>query len=406
MMDELASPPSSPSQPTSPPDYSAPAEKLFMEHFNRVINRATAELETVYCNYCGREFKWKSQGYGIFIRHLKYNHPDAMDDTSSQGSAEQKFKCDIQISPNQWDAFSNLCQLLKICKEAIEELSGVYYPTSVLVLDNCVKIAILFNSLIGSDDLGGCTAEMMGEWLKYFYDIPNIFLVAKLLDPRVRLDGLEKMLGIYYDALFPVKDDHTPVPSVVVANAKTCLYDLFNEYRTKYSDKLEIIGSSSTSSNDDGSSGDKSLSIRLQNLFDEIKGKRPKRYASNPYEELEAYFTADFEYIDAEFDVLKWWSRRTMSFPIMSLIARDVLAVPASTASVNQTFCLGGYALDERQSTINPQDLEKQILLGDWTRAENRSQENDYDEAEECDTISVGSSDADAVSEDSDNPFD
>lgn len=306
---------------------------------------------------------------------------------------------DIHLLPSQWDACSNLCRLLEVFKDVVEVLAGVYYPTSVLVVDKCIKVAVLLNSLTECDGLGGCFGEMMAKWLEYFHDIPIIFLVAKLLDPRVRIDGLEKLLGIYYDALFPVKDENAPVPSVVVAKAKTFLYDLFDEYKIKCSDDLGV--GSSTSG--DGSI-DHSLSHRLQNLFDEIKGKRPKRYGPSPYQELETYFTADFEYADVEFDVLKWWSRRTMSFPTLSLIAKDILAVPASTVSVDQAFSTEGYALDERQSMLYTWNMENQRLLSDWTRAERRIQENNYDEAEDSDTISVGSDDT--MSEDGDNPFD
>lgn len=270
-----------------------------------------------------------------------------------------KQQYDIVLSTNQWDVCYNLCQLLKTFKDVIKELSGVYYPTSVLVVDNFVKIAVVFNSLVGCDGLGDCIAEMMVNWLNHFYEIPNVFLIAKLLDPRIRIYGLEEMLGSYYDALFPIKDDKTPIPSVIVDNAKTCLFNIFHEYRIKYSDSLGINTYSSS---------------------------------SNPYQELEAYLTADFELIETEsFDILKWWSRWTMNFPIVSLIAKDVLAVPASIASVEQAFSEEGYILKDREYELTPPIREKKRLLGDWANAELQQQEMDTDEADESDTIETES---------------
>lgn len=300
---------------------------------------------------------------------------------------------DFRIVSSQWDACYDLCKLLKTFKDAIEELSGVYYPTSVLFVDHCVKIAVVFNSLIGSDGLGDCSAGIIAKWLEHFLEIPNVFLLAKVFDPRVRLDGLETMLEIYYDALFPTKDDDTPLPSSVVANVRTSLYEIFEEYRTKHSENssMDIISTSSVN-------GELiPLSVLLQNLYDKISRKRPWSYGSNPYGELEYYLTATFEYeVDAEFDVLRWWSRMTMQFPIMSLIAKDILAVPASTASVEQAFSTGGgYVLNERQSMMSLRSLENQLLLGDWKLAEDRCQENDYDDDNESDSISDSDDDDD-----------
>ena len=123
---------------------------------------------------------------------------------------------------------------------------------------------------------------MKGKWLKHFEEIPTVFLLAKVFYPRIRLDGVEKMLEIYYDALFPIKNDKTPIPSLIVANVKKLLYDLFQEYSMKHGARLGINVSSSSSSHSD----EIPLSVRLQNLFDEFSMKQPRCYGPNPYGEL------------------------------------------------------------------------------------------------------------------------
>ncbi|KAG6405703.1 hypothetical protein SASPL_133295 [Salvia splendens] len=90
-----------------------------------------------------------------------------------------------------------------------------------------------------------------------------------------------------------------------------------------------------------GSHSDEMIPLlqRLQNLYYEVSEKRPRCYGANPYGELETYLAARFEYIvEPEFDILKWWSRMTMQFPVMSLIAKGILAAPALTVSVAQAF--------------------------------------------------------------------
>ena len=175
--------------------------------------------------------------------------------------AEQQFE-DVRVNLAQFEACSSLYQLLTTFYQVVEELSRVYQPTSVLVLDNCVKIAVLFNSLMGRDGLAQCVAEMIAKWLKYFREIPTVFLLAKVFDPRIRLHGVEKLLEIYYDALFPIKDENTPIPSLIVANVKKCLHDLFQEYSMKHGASLGMNLSS-------GSLSDEMTPLlqRLKNLY-------------------------------------------------------------------------------------------------------------------------------------------
>ncbi|KAL6497186.1 hypothetical protein OROGR_029115 [Orobanche gracilis] len=87
----------------------------------------------------------------------------------------------------------------------------------------------------------------------------------------------------------------------------------------------------------------------------------------------------------------KWWAKRSI-FPVVATIAKEILAVPASTVSVEQAFSVGGYILDERRSRLTPQNLEAQALLNDWVKAELRQQEPNYNKQEDSDTYDTGSS--------------
>ncbi|KAL6501123.1 hypothetical protein OROHE_025320 [Orobanche hederae] len=83
---------------------------------------------------------------------------------------------------------------------------------------------------------------------------------------------------------------------------------------------------------------------------------------------------------DGNNNLLKWWAKRSTIFPVVATIAKEILAVPASTVSVEQAFSTGGYNLDERRSRLTPQNLEAQSLMNDWVKAELRQQEQNYDE--------------------------
>ncbi|KZV25903.1 hypothetical protein F511_31520 [Dorcoceras hygrometricum] len=58
-------------------------------------------------------------------------------------------------------------------------------------------------------------------------------------------------------------------------------------------------------------------------------------------------------------------------------MAKEILACPVSTVAVEQAFSMEGNTLDERRSTIRPENLEAQCLLNDWSRAASRTQDQD-----------------------------
>ncbi|KZV42624.1 hypothetical protein F511_32887, partial [Dorcoceras hygrometricum] len=95
---------------------------------------------------------------------------------------------------------------------------------------------------------------------------------------------------------------------------------------------------------------------------------------------LEEYgLTSKFSTTEDEdtFDILRWWAQKKQVYPILSLMAKEILACPVSTVAVEQAFSMGGNTLDERRSTIRPENLEAQYLLNDWSRAASRTQDQD-----------------------------
>lgn len=187
---------------------------------------------------------------------------------------------------------------------------------------------------------------------------------------------------------------------------------LFQEYESKYSDR----GSSSRPSQRPRSSfnlGIDSSSVaaqRLQSFF------QNQGTGSNISSELDIYLSEPKSTDLAgegpnDVDVLQWWSRRQNQYPILAMMAREILAVPASTVSVEQAFSVGGYVLDERRSVMTPRNLEAQVLLKDYTLAEMREQENNWDEifaeypistteAESTDTDSIATTETDEFEDD------
>ncbi|KAL5815880.1 hypothetical protein ACOSQ3_024258 [Xanthoceras sorbifolium] len=67
--------------------------------------------------------------------------------------------------------------------------------------------------------------------------------------------------------------------------------------------------------------------------------------------------------------ILAWRKNSIAKFPILSLIAKDVFAMPISTVAFESAFSTGGRILDPFRSSLTPKMVEGLILTGNWLQA-------------------------------------
>ncbi|CAN0925081.1 Putative AC transposase [Linum grandiflorum] len=80
------------------------------------------------------------------------------------------------------------------------------------------------------------------------------------------------------------------------------------------------------------------------------------------------------------FDILGWWKTNSVKYPILSDIARDILAVPISTVPSESAFSTGGRVLDSFRSSLSLQIVEALICCGDWIRSSKPLQNDDEED--------------------------
>jgi hypothetical protein len=89
--------------------------------------------------------------------------------------------------------------------------------------------------------------------------------------------------------------------------------------------------------------------------------------------ELLAYLDSDpiSEY-DDDFNILSCWRDRRRAYPVLSILAKDVMSVHVSTISSKSTFSLVGRVIEERRRSLRS-DMEEMIsCLKDWELAATR----------------------------------
>ncbi|KAL0815145.1 hypothetical protein Bca101_071588 [Brassica carinata] len=181
--------------------------------------------------------------------------------------------------------------------------------------------------------------EMYQKFDKYWDGLKNInkmLIVATVFDPTKKMDLASMCFEEFYgqDSL-EGKEMHDSVISV--------LHNMFKEYSDRYGKSQEEQSDHSKKSKAQASrcaEAESSLSMDLvedgfgykrtdrrykQKLNEGVKDKR---------DELEIYLKEDVENPDlmvgVEYDVLSYWKRNCTKFPILSLMAKDVLAMQVS----------------------------------------------------------------------------
>ena len=107
------------------------------------------------------------------------------------------------------------------------------------------------------------------------------------------------------------------------------------------------------------------------------KTKKQKISSSSHFNELVSYNKTDFEISNiSNFNILDWWRAKSSPefYPIMAIMARDLLTVQASTIASESAFSLSGRILTDRRSNLSPQSLEICVCYKDYLDAEKREQ--------------------------------
>jgi hypothetical protein len=103
--------------------------------------------------------------------------------------------------------------------------------------------------------------------------------------------------------------------------------------------------------------------------------------------ELSSYLDNDtITQFGADFNILNWWQRHKLTYPILALLAKDVLTVPASTISSESTFSLASRVLEERRRRFTTDMVEVLSCIKDWELADKHMQNTVEKETKELES--------------------
>jgi hypothetical protein len=85
--------------------------------------------------------------------------------------------------------------------------------------------------------------------------------------------------------------------------------------------------------------------------------------------ELEVYLSKQAIPRSDDFDILGWWKNKSLEYPTLSCMARDVLVAPASSVPSESAFSLARRLISDFRSRLTPKTVEELMCLQYWFRA-------------------------------------
>jgi hypothetical protein len=243
---------------------------------------------------------------------------------------------------------------------------------------------------------------MKDKFLKYWGTIPLLYAFAFILDPRAKMRGFNNVLALMSQL---THSDY----SGYLTSVRADLSDLFNKYddkfgsvrlqrtsnatpgegKSKYAWDLVFgaygIGSSSSMAlgaglGAFGASGSSSMGPELsRRTYASVLLHAASTHGISG-SELADYLDSDtVQKFDDEFNLLDWWHDHKLTYPVLSILAKDIISVPVSIVSSESAFSLAGRVIEERRRRLGSGMVEMLSLLKDWEAADARMQHTTED---------------------------
>lgn len=205
--------------------------------------------------------------------------------------------------------------------------------------------------------------------------IHGVVGVSAVLDPRYKI----KVLEFYFQKLF---GEHYKEE---VEKIRALCYKLVKEYNCRSPNLMEGIGDSSSQSS--------SMDIESLSEFDVfiLQSKRSKTIDYGKAE-LDHYLSEEVLPRTPGFDVLNWWRSHVPKYPVLQLMARDLLSIPVSTVASESAFSASGRLVSPHRSRLHPDTMKALMCAQSWLWATEMKGESSSGYATIYDDMELGDS--------------
>jgi hypothetical protein len=225
---------------------------------------------------------------------------------------------------------TKILAFLELFYDSTVALSGAYYLTANLMIHHIVRIVIHLHKYQNDEHIRVVVQPMIDKYNKYWRTIQELYWIAFILDPRAKIKGFNKgirKLQLIIDADYSNK----------LLETRSLLFKLYHKYDDLYGSVREkrvvppsLSGKQRTAWDEIYDDDDDVLPPNLD-LSRSIPPTALLHAASNTKNgsELTAYLDYDtISQLDDDFNILNWWRRHKLTYPVLSTLAKDIFSVP------------------------------------------------------------------------------
>ncbi|XP_031105629.1 zinc finger BED domain-containing protein RICESLEEPER 1-like isoform X1 [Ipomoea triloba] len=271
----------------------------------------------------------------------------------------------ISLSEKEWEWASSVTGYVKLFVEVTNVFAGNKYLTPNIYFPEICDIHIQLTEWCRSTDdfLGDIARKMKAKFDLYWSKCSLSLAIAAILDPRFKM----KLVEYYYPQIYGSDASNH------IKNVSNAIRELFNEYATDSTSlDQEPLGQGNSPSTCTGTRD------RLRG-FDKFLNETSQ--TQSVASDLVKYLEEPVFPRNYDFNILNWWKVHTPRYPILSLMARDILGIPASTIGPELAFSNQVRVLDQSKSSLHPNTREALICGQDWLRLESEESSSSLNHA-------------------------
>ncbi|KAK3229134.1 hypothetical protein Dsin_001015 [Dipteronia sinensis] len=198
---------------------------------------------------------------------------------------------------------------------------------------------------------------------KYWSTIPFLYALGLIVDPRVKLSGLDFLLEFIGNNL---SIDY----SKQITDIRNKLFEVFSIYERRFGGV------------DTQPSGEPETEP-MQTSWSILKWRKKsssssstQRSAASSGAELNRYLEAQFDACEdtEKFDLLLLWKTYSVRYLVMSHLACDVLVIHVSTVCSEQAFSTSGRIVEPKRSCLTLEMVEVLTCFRNWEHSRKRLQ--------------------------------
>ncbi|KAK6157515.1 hypothetical protein DH2020_011763 [Rehmannia glutinosa] len=312
------------------------------EKFNEIVQLVGINWQK--CLSIDNPFQWNST-YMMLEAALEYKEAFPQ---------LQEHDPDFSMCPSgiDWDRLRAITSILKFFHEVSNIFVGRKHITANSYFAEICDIHLqLIEWCQKSDDfISSLALKLKSKFDEYWKKCSLIMAIAAILDPRFKM----KLVEYYYPQIY---GDSAPDCIDIVSNCMKALYSGHAIYSP-----LAAHGQSSASE----SSG----SIVKDRLTGFDRFLNETSLSQNTKSDLDKYLEEPLFPRSVDFNILNWWKVHEPRYPVLSMMARNILGIPISKVAPESLFDTGDRAVDQCWSSMKSDTLQALMCSQDWIRHE------------------------------------